>query len=162
PNGRFPSWPCDPDPMRVYRPLLEARDMGFEAVRVWLCENGEGVIVTDEHVTGVHPALIESVKVLQECAHLAGLRVYWSLLDGNTWARENDDLTHSVLTDPDQTKRFAEYVVAPLARVFDRDLLVGVEVVNEPEAMTAECRKDGPSVPWTTLGTAIRTVGDAV
>lgn len=165
PNGRFPDWPCAFDPMTAYRPLLEARSLGFTAARVWLCENGEGITVDAVGaITGVHPRLLESVKVLQECASLAGLRLYWTLLDANAYPREGDPITRAVLGDPAQTQRFAECVVAPLVRAMDPAVTLAVEVVNEPEVSTAECLSAGGAVPlaWDQIGTALRTVGDCI
>ena len=143
--------------------------MGFDAVRIWLCENGEGITLdADGAIVGVHPQLPEAVAVLQECAALAGLRIYWTLLDANAYPREGDPVTRAVLSDPAQTARFAERVVAPLVRRMDPAVTLAVEVVNEPEVATADCMRadgetDGPvPIAWETLGTALRTVGDCV
>ncbi len=100
---------------------------------------------------------------IQEGARLNGLYLYWTLLDGNAWPREGDSITRSILADADQAARFAEKVVAPLARVFDPDRTLGVDVVNEPESSTAECIDD-PSVEpvaWEDVGRAIRLAGEA-
>ena len=45
PNALLGTGPRAVDPMHVYRPLLEARAIGFQAVRVWLCERGEGILM---------------------------------------------------------------------------------------------------------------------
>lgn len=163
-NGRFPTWPCRFDPMHAYRPLIEARRMGFRAVRMWLCENAEGLRVDEAgRVVGVSERLLESVRVVQEAARLHGLHLYFCLLDGNAWPREGDPITRSILADPDQTARFAERVVAPLARSLDPELTLALEVVNEPETSTAECIDDPSVAPlaWEELGRAIATIGDA-
>ncbi len=160
-NPRFPTWPCRFDAMTAYRPIIEARRIGFEAVRIWLCENGEGVRLEGDEVSGVSERLIESVQILQECAALHGARIYWSLLDGNAVAREGDPVTRAVLSRPDAAARFAEHVAAPLARVFAPELTFGVELVNEPETTTAACGADDP-IAWETIGASLRTIGDAV
>lgn len=163
-NGRFPTWPCRFDPMHAYRPLIEARRMGFRAVRMWLCENAEGLRVDEAgRVVGVSERLLESVRVVQEAARLHGLHLYFCLLDGNAWPREGDPITRSILADPDQTARFAERVVAPLVRALDPELTLALEVVNEPETSTAECIDDPSVAPlaWEELGRAIATIGDA-
>jgi hypothetical protein len=182
-NPRFPTWPCRFDPMLAYGPLIEARRLGFRAVRMWLCENAEGIRVDDSGaVVGTSERLLESVKVIQEGAHLHGLYLYWTLLDGNAWPREGDPITRSILSDADQAARFAEKVVAPLAAVFDPELTIGVDVVNEPESSTAECvdaARGGPPpsplpragggaahagvepVEWESIGRAIRLAGEA-
>lgn len=163
-NGRFPTWPCRFDPMHAYRPLIEARRMGFRAVRMWLCENGEGIRVdASGRIAGVSERLLESVRVVQEAAALHGLYLYFALLDGNSVAREGDPITRSILSDPDQTARFAERVVAPLVRVLDPALVFALDVVNEPETATAECIDDPAVAPiaWDVVGRAVAAIGDA-
>lgn len=163
-NGRFPTWPCRFDPMGAYGPIVEARRLGFRAARMWLCENAEGVRVDSAgHVIGVSERLLESIRVIQEAAHLHGLYLYWNLLDGNSWAREGDTITRSILADRDQAARFAERVVAPISKVLDDELTLGVDVVNEPESCTADCIDD-PSiepVEWASIGNAIRLASSA-
>jgi len=161
PSARFPDWPCDFDVMRAYRPLLEAKEIGLDAVRIWLCEGAEGLLRDGSgHVSGAHPKLLESIKLLEEGAAVAGVRVYWSLLDANAASRDGDEITRAILTDRDEGARFAELVVAPIARALDRAVLVGLEIVNEPEVVTESCRDmrpstSPPSVPWETLGAMI-------
>jgi hypothetical protein len=92
---------------------------------------------------------------------MLGMGVYWSLLDGNSWKREGDTLTHAILTDEDACARFAENVAAPLAAAFDPDITFAIEVVNEPEALSPNCVKED-AVPWRVLGRSIRRIGDAV
>ena len=162
-NPNVPDWGCDFNAFKSYRPLIEAREIGFGAVRIWLCERAEGVVVRDGEIVGVHPKLLESIRVLQECAHLVGVRIYWTLLDGNSWKREQDALTHRIISDADQTARFAEHVVVPIVKLLDPQISVALEVINEPETMTSECvHGDGEiTVPWSDLGRAIRVIGDA-
>jgi hypothetical protein len=163
PNERVPTWPVTFSTMRAYRPLIEATDLGFAAVRVWLCENGEGIVTEGGHAVRPHERLVEGVKILQECARLIGTRIYWTLLDGNAWRREGDALTHAVLSDPDACARFADAVAAPLAQVFDPAVTFGVEVVNEPEALSPSCvNPSHEGVPWAVLGRSIRRIGDSI
>ncbi len=162
PNERFPTWPCDFDATRSYLPLIRAQDIGFRAVRVWLCENGEGIVSEDGKPARPHERLVESVKVMEECARLLGIGVYWTFLDGNSWKREGDGLTHAILTDADACARFADNVAAPLVAKLDPDVTFAVEVVNEPEALSPNCVKGEDAVPWHVLGRSIRTIGDAV
>jgi len=162
PNELRPTWPCDFAALRAYLPMVQAADLDFSAVRVWLCENGEGIVTESGRPKRPHPRLIEGVDVLQECARVLGLRVYWTLLDGNSWKREGDSLTHAILSDADACASFAECVAAPLAEKLDPAVTFGVEVVNEPEALSPNCVREGESVPWHVLGRSIRLVGDAV
>jgi hypothetical protein len=163
PNEQRHDWPVDFSALRAYRPLIEAADLGFEGVRVWLCENGEGIVTEGGRPARPHPALLDRVDVIQECARLLGLRVYWTLLDGNAWRREGDALTHAILSDAEACARFAGEVAAPLARRFDPEVTFGVEVVNEPEALSPSCVEPrGEGVPWEVLARSIHRIGDAL
>lgn len=161
PSPRHPDWPCDFHLTRAYRPLLEARSLGFEAVRVWLCEGAEGIALDAEgRIEGPHPKLLESIRLLEEGARVAGVRIYWGLLDANAAARDGDELTRAILGDPEQAARFAERVVRPIARALDPGILVGLEIVNEPEIVTESCRdvredQSLPSIAWDVLGASI-------
>lgn len=162
-NGRFPEWPCRFDPMHAYRPLIEARRLGFSAVRMWLCENAEGLVVDKQgRVEAVSARLLESVRIVQEAARLHGLYVYFTLLDANAWPREGDPITRSIL-DGTQADRFAERVVVPVVRALDPEVALALEIVNEPETSTAECIEDPSITPiaWDDIGRAIRVAGEA-
>lgn len=162
-NEHHPTWGNDYDDALAAGALGRARAVGFDAVRVWLCEHAEGVVTSRGKVVGVRPELLDRVARVQDLAAAEGLRVYWSLLDGNSWKREGDALTHAVMTDADQCARFAERVAAPIARVIDPARAVGLEALNEPEVMTAECVAAGDtSVPWPALGASLRAIGDVV
>src|SRR5262249_39688617 len=115
-------------------------------------------------ISGVHPALLGSIAVIQDTARLVGLRLYWCVLDGNSYEREKDTLTHAIVTDESQRQRFAEKGLRPLVARFDPALTLAVEVMNEPESMTPECMaKEGPpAVAWETIGSFLRTTGDAI
>lgn len=161
PSARFPDWPCSFDLLGAYRPLLETKAIGLDAVRIWLCEGSEGLLRDERgHVRGPHPQLLESISLLQEGAALAGVRIYWSLLDANAASRDGDELTRAILEDGDEGARFAELVVAPIVRRLDPRVLVGLELINEPEVVTENCRDihpatDRASIPWETLGAMI-------
>lgn len=164
PNPRFVDWPCSFDPMHIYRPLIEAKALGLDAVRVWLCENSEGILLDDDgHIVGVHESLLTAIDVLQEGAALNGVRLYLTLLDGNAWARERDPVTRAILSDTDATARFAEHVAAPIARRLDPELMVALELVSEPETATAACMKDTDleSIEWSAIGGSLVKLGDA-
>ena len=165
PNPRFPTWPCTFDPMHAYRALIEASELGFRAVRIWLCENAEGIVVDDTGaVTGVHDQLLESLEIIQEAARLHGIKLYPCLLDGNAWAREQDAITGEILSNTAQTQRFAKHVVRPIVRALDPEVVIAVDIVNEPETCTAACMQGSElaPIPWSHLGASIRTVGDAL
>lgn len=137
PNERRPGWPAAFTSFGAYRPLVEARAMGFEAVRVWLCEAGEGIVTRDGVIEAVHPELLASVRALQDGARVAGVRVLWTLLDGGSVAHDDDALTRAVLQDEVAGARFAERVVAPIAAALDPRVTVAMELVHAPEAASA-------------------------
>lgn len=166
-NPRLADWPVKFDATRAYRPLIEARDLGFSAVRVWLCENAEGIVVDDRDGMPVraHDQLLENVRVVQECAKLVGLRVYWTLLDGNSWGREGDVLSHAILKGGDACARFADGVAAQIAKVIDPEVTFAMEVVNEPEALTPDCVKPeltADAIGWDAMAKSIARIGDSI
>lgn len=164
PSARHPDWPVSFDAMHAYRPIIEARALGLGAVRIWLCENAEGLLVDEHgHIQGVHADLLSAIDVHQEAAHLHGIALQWTLLDGNAVAREADPVTRSILADADQAKRFAEHVVRPIAERLDPKITVSLEIINEPETATADCMADSPEaqegvvpVSWDEIATACR------
>ena len=163
PNAVIAMGPGEIDPMRIYAALLAARERGFRAVRVWLCEGAEGILMDAGVISGAHPVLVESVAIIQECASLSGLRLYWTLLDAHSCRRTGDQVSKAILTVRDEAGRFAERVAAPLVRRLDSGLTLAVEVVNEPEALSTEASPPGSSTAaWEALGVAIRTIAEAV
>jgi len=119
--------------------------------------------MNDGIISGLNPVLVESIAIIQECASLAGLRLYWTLLDGHSYKRTHDLLSRAMLTEPNQTARFAELVAAPLTRRLDPRLTIAIEVVNEPEAlMASEAIANRDLAVWHGYGVAIRTIADAI
>jgi len=146
-NPRFPTWPCTFDPMEAYRPLIEARRAGREAVRLFLCEGGEGVrLGADGAVTGVSERLLHAIEVIQEGAALHGLYLYWSLLDASS-VEEGDAVTGSILAGGDAAARFAERVAAPIAKALDPQRTLALDAVSGATGESAE---------------AVALIGDAV
>jgi hypothetical protein len=149
------------DPTQVYSPMLRAHELGYRAMRIWLCEGAEGILINSGVITGAHPVLVESIAIIQESAALCGLRLYWTLLDGHSARRTNDIVTRAILSEPDHTARFAELVAAPIAMRLDRRLTLAIEVINEPEAlMTDNGGRDQEQ--WRKCGAAIKAIGDAI
>lgn len=160
-NEHYADWGHAWSDAKAARTLADARALGFDAVRIWLCENAEGIRTEGGRIVGTHPALLDHVARLQERLAAEGLVAYWTLLDGNSWKREGDALTHQVLSDPEAAARFAERVAAPIAEALDPALTFGLELLNEPEVMTHECT-DAPFVAWETLAETLGVIGDAV
>ena len=156
PNPLSGAGPHHVDPIQIYAPMLRAHEFGYRAMRIWLCEGAEGILINRDVITGVHPVIVESIAVIQESAAMSGLRIYWTLLDGHSARRINDVVTGAILTEPAHTARFAELVAAPLAARLHPDVTLGIEVVNEPEALMAN--DDG----WRKGAKAIKAIADAI
>ena len=161
-SPKRPEWGFEITPMLGYRYLAICRVLGFGLVRIWLCENGEGVLLDDRgRITGVDPDLLNAVHTLQHGAGVGGMRIYWSLLDANAWQHDRCDVTRSVASDPEQAARFADLVAAPLADAMDPSTVFALEVFNEPETLSTEVLgEDG--LPWEDLVRSIRTVRSAL
>ncbi len=167
-NARHPDWSCEFRLVPAHQALALARSLNLEAVRIWLCEGGEGIELDDQgRVSGVKPELLEAIKGIQVGAAIAGVLVYWTLLDANSPIRDGDLLTYSILSDRDQAARFAELVAAPIARILDPAVALGFDVINEPETLTADCADlersfQVPFVPWETIGFVIDVTRRAI
>ena len=162
PNERFPNWGTEFSPMLVFRYLALCRWLGFGAIRIWLCENGEGVRTDGSgNAIGLMPELLTAVRVFQQGARLSGHRLYWSLLDANAHHRAGDPLTFGVAADPEKTRRFADVVAAPIAAELDPELTFAFEIFNEPESLTSEVHGDA-GLPWPRVVDSIRTLRAAV
>lgn len=163
PNEHHPEWGFAWDARRAERTLRDAKELGFEAVRLWLCERAEGIVTESGQIASVHPALLANLGAIQELAARIGLLLYPCLLDGNSWKRDGDRITHAIVADPEASARFAERVASPIARAIDPSLALALEVINEPEVMSPECGKKGePAITWPAIARAIRTIGDAM
>lgn len=167
-NPRFPDWPCDFRDVPAYSAMLEARSLGLECVRIWLCEGAEGIeLDANGLITGVHKDLLERVRQLEEGALVAGVRIYFGLLDANSALRDDDSVTYSIFANAEQSKRFAELVAAPIARALNERVSIALEIVNEPETLTSDCpdeprKSTAAPLSWETMGRAINVIRTAI
>jgi hypothetical protein len=158
PNERFPQWGQGLDPVVGFRHLAMCRWLGFQAVRIWLCEDCEGIITDSRgRPTGVRNELLDSVSRLQDGARVSGLRLYWTLLDANSWSHSRDKLTRHIAGDVDASRHFAEVVARPLAERLDSDVTFALEVFNEPESLSLEVEPE-VGLPWPDLVRSIREI----
>lgn len=159
-NERYLDWGCDFKPIWLFRYLAICHDLGFSAVRLWLCEDGEG-IVTDEQgeAVGVMPELLRAIRIAQEGARMLDLRLYWSLLDGNAWDRNGHELTGRIFREPDVARQFAQRVATPIAKALDPAVTFALEIVNEPESLSDEVLGDA-GIAWPTIARSIRAIRD--
>lgn len=167
PNASHPDWPCRFQALDAYRIIVEAKRLGFTAIRLWLCERGEGVRRDNGDIVGVHEDLLRNLRILVEGANLHGIALYPTLLDGNAWGRDQDPLTRSILADDDACRRFADHVVLPIAQTLKEGnaKLIAFDVINEPETCTPDCADatGNPNpIPWESVGRSIHTIRQAL
>jgi len=162
PNERYPDWGCAFSPLWIFRYLAICREQGFSAVRIWLCEDGEGIVTDDGgRPVGVMPELMEAILIAQEGARLLGLRLYWTLLDGNAWQRNGDELTGQIFDDETVARLFAERIGAPIARILDPYLTYGLEIVNEPESLSDEVLGES-GLGWGSIEASLRIIREVL
>ena len=124
-------------------------------------ENGEGLLVdADGLPAGVAPQLLRSVGALQRMARLAGLKIYWGLLDGNSWRRNGDALSKRIFSEAAFARAFAENVLPALAPILKPEQCLAMELLNEPESMSAEV-VGAEGLSWEALASGIRFLRDA-
>jgi hypothetical protein len=161
PNERYPDWDLPFTPIKAMRTAAFCRDMGFDALRIWLCENGEGIRTENGRIQGVMPELLQAIEIIQDGARIADLQLYWTLLDGNAWQRHGDQLTGQIASSGDVTEQFAKSVAQPIAAVLDPDITFALEVFNEPECTSQEVVGE-QGLPWATIADSIRLIREAV
>ena len=162
PNERYPDWGCDFSPLWAFRYLALCKELGFDAVRLWLCEDGEGVRTDSAgRVTGVMTELLDALRIVQDGAALLDLRIYWTLLDGNSWHRNGDPLMGEIAADRGEARRFAEVVGAPIAELLSPELTFALELLNEPESLSAEVLGE-EGLSWESIVGSIQTMNDVL
>ena len=161
PNPKKPDWGYSFTDWIGARYLASCKNMGLEAVRVWLCENAEGLLLNEAGMpVGVSPQLLRSVRALQGMAGLAGLRIYWSLFDGNAWQRNGDELGVRIFSDEGFAESTITHVLPELARVLDPRVSLALEILNEAESMSTEV-VGTEGLSWETLAMGIRKLAGA-
>jgi len=162
PNERYPEWGCELSPLWAFRYLAVCKELGFDAVRLWLCEDGEGIRTDGAgRVVGVMPQLLDAIQIFQEGASLLALKLYWTLLDGNSWHRNGDPIMGGIASDIGEARRFAEVVAAPIAAELSPDLTFALEVLNEPESLSAEVL-GAEGLAWETIVDSIRSIREVL
>ena len=135
------------------RVLRRTRQGGGSVLRAWILEGKakEGVVWSGHRPEGVDPRLLENLRTLSGLAEAEGVRIYWTLLNGN-WAKHwakgveferqfnvfNDKFGHGAL--------FRERVLAPILRVLQERPQVnyGLDLLNEVQgSVRADVWPDG-------------------
>ncbi|MBN2496224.1 MAG: hypothetical protein JXR96_16645 [Deltaproteobacteria bacterium] len=162
PNAQHPGWGEECTPLLAFRTLAACRLLGFGAVRIWLCECGEGLDRDPRgRVSAAAPELLRGIELVQQGARMLGLRIYWSLLDGNSWQRDQDELTGRIFAEPASQEAFCERAVEPIAAVLDPELAFAVEIVNEPESLSSEVHPQR-GLEWARIRDALARMRESV
>lgn len=139
------------------------RARGLRVARIWLFENGEGLVLTSRNggITGLRPDFIANVMRLMQLAEASGVKIYWTLLNGNT-ARNRGFFAaqYNIHTDSySEGERFRNLAVIPLAALMAASpSTFGIDILNEVEATIFS----GIGKDWATMREFIRRTRDAI
>jgi SAM-dependent methyltransferase len=152
PSPYHPEWGHAFDRAAARRVLEDVAAIGFTAVRFWLFEQSEGLVLDGRHrVLGLRPEFVEHFLVLQDLLREQGLVGYWTLLDGNAVHYGQDPALHRLLDSPDHREAFADQALAPLGRLVDEATCYGIDLMNEPEACLGGTTPSGDLLTWPTV-----------
>lgn len=154
PNQRYPSWAVWYNRDLVDRYVDWLCQCGVGCIRIWLFENGEGLVYDQNGlITGLHPVFMKNLDHLVTATRRVGLKVYWTLLDANSCFRNGDTITYSILSNPDRMDVFVRTVLPMLMPILSRNSWA-IDLCNEPEAVVT-----GNSGNWTTSGLSWPQIG---
>lgn len=114
--------------------LLALKEHKISVVRMWLFEQGEGLVVEDGKVVGLDAEFERNLRALGAILKLTSQRVYWALFDMNSILRNGDDLTRRVIFEPAMRCSFLNNALAPALTIL-KDSIWGVDICNEPEGL---------------------------
>ncbi len=128
----------------VDKQFQELADIGFNVVRVFLFEKGEGLKVSkDGYVTGLDETFSKNLGDMVERGRVHKLRIYLSFTEG--WP---DGLKNPV-TDKKALDAYFKHAVAPIARKFkSNDGVFAFDLITGVEALTAPAGKDTKAATW--------------
>lgn len=114
--------------------LLALKEHNVSVVRMWLFEQGEGLVVEGDRVVGLDPEFESNLRALESVLKLTSQSVYWALFDMNSVYRNGDELTRRIIFEPAMRHSFLNNALAPVLTIF-KDCIWGVDVCNEPEGL---------------------------
>ncbi len=159
-NQAYPGWPTFFDVEQARRLLTLLSDLGIRLLRIWLFEDGEGLMYEQcGALVGIDAAFRHNLADLVELLDAFGFRVYWTLLDANSVKRRNDRITSSILRDVKQTERFCGELVREVFPII-RESAWAVDLCNEPEALVAgdHGNKTGLGFDWWEIRPALEVL----
>jgi hypothetical protein len=137
----------------------ELSDIGFNVVRIYLFEDGEGLKLKDGTVTGLDESFSKNLDDMVERARAHKLRVFLAFSD--SWPAA----LKSPFADKKAGDSYVKNAVAPLARklkandaVFAFDIANGVETLPTPES------KDGKAkaATWDQVRAFLKSTGEVI
>lgn len=133
-NINTPAWQPVFDVFQITELLLALKEHGISVLRMWLFEQGEGLVVEDGKVIGLDAQFEKNLKALSAVLESTSQKVYWTLFDMNSIHRNDDDLTRRVIFEPIMRHSFLNNALAPALAIL-KSSVWGVDVCNEPEGM---------------------------
>jgi hypothetical protein len=133
-NINTPDWHPIVNEQKLTELLLTLKEHGVNTLRMWLFEQGEGLLLSNGLVTGLDEEFRAGLQLLNSILKKTSQRVYVVLLDMNSIARNGDKLTESIILDPAVRSSFLHYALQPALTIL-KDVLWGVDVCNEPEGL---------------------------
>ena len=120
-------------------------------VRVWIFEDMEGVqLDAAERPVGVEPRLPANLATLSALARDRGVRIYWTLHDGNLVKRRTAEWLRRLLTDEaGWGQAFRRHALGPVLDVLHAhaDVVWALDLLNETQGALRGATLDGHALP---------------
>lgn len=124
---------------RVQNTFESARRGGASVVRLWIFEAGQGLTLNKyaPQVAGVDPQLLANLRKVISVAREQHLKLYFTLLDGNTLKglnQEQHDFFWNLMNNKfGEQDAFLANAVKPVLQLFSehQDVIFGLDLINE-------------------------------
>lgn len=163
-NQAYPNWPVAYDSDRVEQLLSLLNGFGVQTIRTWLFESGEGLAYNwSGKVLGIDPTFMCNLEDLIRRIRAANMRVYWTLLDGNSVFYQDDGLTKSLLNNVRQASFFCDNALAPVLQIIS-EVCWAIDLCNEPEAIIAGSMGNGTDfgMRWCDIAPSLLAIAETV
>lgn len=127
---------------QIAKTLLDITGAGGKVVRIWLFQNRQGLILATyaPQTSSVQQQMLTNVARTIEIARGLNLKIYFTLLDGNSMPSENSwirDYYYNLLNNKyGEGDAFNNYAIAPVLEILNQnqDVIYGLDLMNEIEA----------------------------
>lgn len=127
---------------QVKATFRDQKAIGGSIVRLWIFENRQGMNLARyaPQTSSVDQQMLKNIETINELAAAAGLRVYWTLLDGNTMpgsSGEMRDYFYNLLNNKyGEQDAFNKYAVLPVLEVLAKNpnAIYALDLMNEIQA----------------------------